>query len=116
MEASFNEFAKIVTKHALDDPQKLKELKKRFKVLEHANSKAGAAALGYLIAKAENEEKDSDAYDQSLEIIRTHRDNEWICVDNIFTAIYHWLDSEFKDNNETREALKEAFEPFIILD
>jgi hypothetical protein len=117
MESSFNEFAKIITKHVLDDPQKLTELKERFEVLEHAQSKAGAAALGYLIGKAEKEEENSDVYDQTLNIIRENRENEWICADEIFTLIYKWLAKELEDNNvyASQGILRKAFEDFIIL-
>jgi hypothetical protein len=117
MESSFNEFAKIITKHVLDDPQKLNELKERFEVLEHAQSKAGAAALGYLIGKAEKAEEDLDVYDQTMNIIRENRENEWICADAIFTLIYKWLAKEFEDVSmyASRGVLRKAFEDFIIL-
>jgi hypothetical protein len=117
MESSFNEFAKIITKHVLDDPQKLNELKERFEVLEHAQSKAGAAALGYLIGKAEKAEEDLDVYDQTLNVIRENRENEWICADQIFTLIYKWLAKELEDNNVYgyQKILRKAFEDFIIL-
>ena len=117
MESSFNEFAKIITKHVLDDPQKLTELKKRFEVLEHAQSKAGAAALGYLIAKAEKAEEDLDVYDQTLNVIRENKENEWLCADQIFTLIYKWLAKELADNNlyGYQRILRKTFEDFIIL-
>ena len=117
MESSFNEFVKIITKHMLDDPQKLTELKERFEVLEHAQSKAGAAALGYLIGKAEKEKEDLDVYDQTLNVIRENKENEWICADQIFTLIYKWLAKELEDNNlyGYQRILRKTFEDFIAL-
>jgi hypothetical protein len=120
--SSFNEFSKIITKHVLDDPAKLDELKKRFEVLEHAKSKAGAAAIAYLMAQAEHKEKTLDVYDKTLEIIRNNRENEWICADSIFTMIYQWLDEFFEKEGFadgdlwcTRYKIKEMFESFVIL-
>jgi hypothetical protein len=117
MESSFNEFAKIITKHVFDNPQRLIELKERFEVLEHAQSKAGAAALGYLIGKAEKEEESLDVYDKTMNIIRENRENEWTCADEIFPLIYKWLAKEFEDNNVYgyQKILRKAFEDFIIL-
>ena len=117
MESSFNEFVKIITKHMLDDPQKLTELRERFEVLEHAQSKAGAAALGYLIGKAEKEKEDLDVYDQTLNVIRENKENEWICADQIFTLIYKWLAKELEGNNlyGYQRILRKTFEDFIAL-
>ena len=114
----FNAFSKVVTKHVLDNPEEFNKIKERFEMLECATSKAGAGALGYLMAKAEEEEgEEQDVYDQTLNVIRENRENEWICADAIFTLIYKWLAKELEDNNVYgyQKILRKAFEDFIIL-
>ena len=70
------------------------------------------------MAKAEEEEEEEqDVYDQTMNIIRENRENEWICADEIFTLIYKWLAKELEDNNVYgyQKILRKAFEDFIIL-
>jgi len=116
----FNEFSKVVTKHVLDNPQEFNKLKDRLEMLECATSKAGAGALGYLMAKAEAEakEEETDIYDQVLQIVRDNRQNEWTCTDVIFTVIHKWLDRVYEKDGfakdfSARELLSECFNPYI---
>jgi hypothetical protein len=67
MEPSFNEFSKVVTKYVLASPERFNALKERMKMCEHATSKAGAGALGYLIAMEEKEAESQNIYDVVLE-------------------------------------------------
>ena len=111
----FNAFAKVVAEHVLDNPEKFNEIKERLEMLECATSKAGAGALGYLMAKAEEEEP--SVYDQTLNVIRENKENEWMCADQIFTLIYKWLAKELEDNNlyGYQRILRKTFEDFIAL-
>ena len=112
----FNAFSKVVTKHVLDNPEEFNKIKERLEMLECATSKAGAGALGYLIAKAEEEEQ--DVYDQVLEITRDCGENLWACTDAIFTIIYKWLDKVYEKDGiakdfSARKLLSESFNPYI---
>ena len=113
----FNAFAKVVTEHVLDNPEEFNKIKERLEMLECATSKAGAGALGYLMAKAEEEEEEQNVYDQTLNVIRENKENEWLCADQIFTLIYKWLAKELEDNNlyGYQRILRKTFEDFIVL-
>ena len=115
----FNEFSKVVTKHVLDNPEEFNKLKDRLEILECATSKAGAGALGYLMAKAEEEEEEEeemDVYDQVLGVITDHGGNPWTCTDAIFTIIYEWLKKTYEDNGflESQHARKILAESFNL--
>ena len=119
MEPSFNEFSKVVTKYVLGSQERFNELKERMEMCEHATSKAGAAALGYLIAMEEKEKESQNIYDVVLEEVENNGKDSMIRADAIFTAIYKWLDKKFEDEsyNEgggVRNVLLEAFDIYMV--
>jgi hypothetical protein len=104
MDKSFSQFSKVVNKHVLGNQDEFTRLKDKLEMCEHATSKAGAAALGYLMAMEEMEELKSEAkpasvYDKVLEVVNGlisangQHFAESAC-DEIFTTIYEWLDAE----------------------
>jgi hypothetical protein len=119
MEPSFNEFSKVVTKYVLGSQERFNELKERMEMCEHATSKAGAAALGYLIAMEEKEGENRNIYDLVLEQVENNGEDSMIRTEAIFLAIYKWLDGKFdgegypKDGG-TRETLHEAFDIYTV--
>jgi hypothetical protein len=124
MEPSFNEFSKVVTKYVLGSQERFNELKERMEMCEHATSKAGAAALGYLIAMEEKEKESRNIYDVVLEQVENNREDSCIRTDLIFTAIYKWLDGKLEGegypNNVNgmvygvRSVLHEAFDIYMV--
>ena len=113
MEPSFNEFSKVVTKYVLGSQERFNELKERMEVCEHATSKAGAAALGYLIAMEEKESR--NIYDVVLEQVEDNGKDGCIRTEAIFAAMYKWLDKRLDGEGylvdaTTRMALHEAFD------
>ena len=61
MDKSFSQFSKVVNKHVLGNQDEFVRLKDKLEMCEHATSKSGAAALGYLMAmllKAEENYED----------------------------------------------------------
>ena len=87
---------------------------------EHATSKAGAAALGYLIAMEEKEKEGRNIYDVVLEEVENNGKDSMIRADAIFTAIYKWLDKKFEEEDYNkdggvREILHEAFDIYMVL-
>ena len=114
---TFNEFSRVVTKHVLGGQERFNELKQRLEMCEHANSKAGAAALGYLIAMEEKNDGKNTIYDLVLEQVEDDG-NSMKRTDAIFTVIYKWLDEKFAEDDflscdGVRIALHEAFEPHM---
>ena len=103
MDKSFSQFSKVVNKHVLGNQDEFTRLKDKLEMCEHATSKAGAAALGYLMAMEEMEELKSEAgfsaYDKVLEVVdglisaNGQHFADSAC-DEIFTIIYEWLDKE----------------------
>jgi hypothetical protein len=117
MEPSFNEFSKVVTKHVLGSQERFNELKERMEMCEHATSKAGAAALGYLIAMEEKESR--NIYDVVLEQVENNGEDSCLRTEAIFAAVYKWLDKNFGDqgyqvDGGVREALYEAFDIYMV--
>ena len=134
---SLNKFAKVVTKQVLGNQDEFNRIKSKLEMCEHATSKAGAAALGYLVAMEEMEELKSEAgisaYDKVFDVV-----NDLICCngqyfaesacDEIFTIIYEWLDkelnAEIRDEDtqaavqvmylKVREKLKHLFKEYIV--
>jgi len=92
MDSSFNAFSKVVTKHVLGSQERFNELKERMEMCEYATSKAGAAALGYLMAMEEKENA-PNIYDQVLYEVENDGKDSMARTDAIFTAIYKWLDA-----------------------
>ena len=118
MEPSFNEFSKVVTKHVLGAQERFNELKERMEMCEHATSKAGAAALGYLIAMEEKESR--NIYDVVLEQVENNGEGGCVRTEAIFAAIYKWLDGRlaeegyFDDEGTSRSVLHEAFDIYMV--
>ncbi len=125
MEPSFNEFSKVVTKYVLGSQERFNELKERMEMCEHATSKAGAAALGYLIAMEEKEKESRNIYDVVLEQVENNREDSCVRTEAIFAAIYKWLDGKLEgegypsnDNGMVygvRSVLREAFDIYMVL-
>jgi hypothetical protein len=120
MEPSFNEFSKVVTKYVLGSQERFNELKERMEMCEHATSKAGAAALGYLIAMEEKEAESRNIYDVVLKQVENNGEDSCIRTEAIFAAIYKWLDGKFDGESYprdggTREILREAFDIYMVL-
>jgi hypothetical protein len=118
MEPSFNEFSKVVTKYVLGSQERFNELKERMEMCEHATSKAGAAALGYLIAMEEKESR--NIYDVVLEQVENDGEDSCVRTEAIFAAIYKWLDEKlegagyFDDDGSSRSVLHEAFDIYMV--
>ena len=115
--SSFNAFSKVVTKHVLGSQEQFNELKERLAMCEHATSKAGAAALGYLMAM-EEKEKTPSVYDQVLYEVESHGEDSMVRTVAIFTAIYQWLDEALKEDgygkeNYVRQFIANQFERYI---
>ena len=114
---TFNEFSRVVTKHVLGGQERFNELKQRLEMCEHANSKAGAAALGYLIAMEEKNDGKNTIYDLVLEQVEDES-GALSRTDAIFTVIYKWLDEKFAEDgflscDGARIVLHEAFDPYM---
>jgi hypothetical protein len=100
MDKSFSQFSKVVNKHVLGNQDEFTRLKDKLEMCEHATSKAGAAALGYLMAMEEMEELKSEAgnsvYDQVFEVVNAliTCDGQYFAesaCDEIFMIFYQWL-------------------------
>jgi len=125
---SFNEWSKAITKHVLDNPVKFSELVGKFEMCEHAASKSVAAAMAYLMAKAEAEEseEDDDKYGASAiynsvldEVDKPSSSDPTMRTDAIFTAIYHWVDKRLEDDgydadDHVRGVLAAMFSSLIV--
>jgi hypothetical protein len=122
MDKSFNQFSKVVNKHVLGNQEEFTRLKDKLEVCEHATSKAGAAALGYLMAMEEMEELKSEAGISVYDKVKAVVDSLIACdgnyyaesaCDEIFTTIYEWLDDELervgnaKESSETRTMFRD---------
>ena len=119
MEPSFNEFSKVVTKYVLGSQERFNELKERMEMCEHATSKAGAAALGYLIAMEEKEREGRDIYDVVLEQVENNGEDSCVRTEAIFLAMYKWLDQKFEEESYgecggVRNVLLEAFDIYMV--
>ena len=84
---------------------------------EHATSKAGAAALGYLIAM-EEKEKAPNIYDKVLYEVENDGKDSMARTDAIFTAIYKWLDAileeeEYDKDDYTRKLFSGRFNQYM---
>ena len=118
MDSSFNAFSKVVTKYVLGSQERFNELKERMEMCEHATSKAGAAALGYLIAMEEKESR--NIYDVVLEQVENNGEDGCVRTEAIFAAIYKWLDGRleeegyFDDEGTSRSVLHEAFDIYMV--
>lgn len=102
MESSFNAFSKVINKHVLGSQERFNELKERLAMCEHATSKAGAAALGYLMA-LEEKENPATIYDLVVEQVENDGEDSFARTDEIFIAIYKWLDSILDEEDYQRD-------------
>ena len=102
MDSSFNAFSKVVTKHVLGSQERFNELKDRLAMCEHATSKAGAAALGYLMAMEEKENA-PNVYDLVLYEVESNGKDSMTRTDAIFAAIYEWLDAAFEEEDYEKD-------------
>jgi hypothetical protein len=130
LDQSFNRFSKAVNKHVLGNQDEFVRLKDKLEMCEHATSKAGAAALGYLMAMEEMEELKSEAgnsvYDQVFDVV-----NDLIACngqyfaesacDEIFTIVYEWLSKALEAEGSSaftkdyvRSEFNSLFEPHIV--
>jgi hypothetical protein len=117
MEPSFNEFSKVVTKYVLGSQERFNELKERMEMCEHATSKAGAAALGYLIAMEEKESR--NIYDIVLEQVENNGEDSCVRTEAIFAAVYKWFDKKLDEDGYladggVRTILHEAFDIYMV--
>jgi hypothetical protein len=106
---TFNEFSRVVTKHVLGGQERFNELKQRLEMCEHANSKAGAAALGYLIAMEEKNDNKNTIYDLVLEQVEDDGIDSMCRTDAIFSVIYKWLDKALAEEGYEGDAYLRAF-------
>jgi hypothetical protein len=97
MHGSFNEYSRVVTKHVLGESKEFEALQERLAMCEHARSRSVAAALGYLIAKEEQNNKQFGIYDKVLEQVEDSSGDGMARNDAIFTEIYYWLDKNFRE-------------------
>jgi hypothetical protein len=117
---TFNEFSRVVTKHVLGGQERFNELKQRLEMCEHATSKSGAAALGYLIAMEEKEAESRNIYDVVLEQVEDNGEDSCIRTEAIFAAVYKWLDKKFEGegypdhDGGCRSVLHEAFDIYMV--
>lgn len=111
---SFNAFSRVVTKHVLGSQERFNELKERLSMCEHATSKAGAAALGYLIAMEEKENNDECPWEKVRDLIDDSVDSA-TTTDQIMKAMYQWLDKtlEKEGYDKVRTVLYDAFEMYM---
>ena len=137
MDRSLSQFTRAVTKHVLGDQDEFTRLKIKLEMCEYATSKAGAAALGYLMAMEEMEELKSEAgisaYDKVFDVVNDliNCNGQYFAesaCDEIFTIIYEWLDKELDAeirNEDTQaavqvmylklsEKLKRLFKEYIV--
>ena len=115
--SSFNAFSKVVTKYVMGSQERFSELKEKLAMCEHATSKAGAAALGYLMAMEEKENA-SNVYDLVVEQVENDGEDSYARTDQIFLAIYKWLDTilaeeGYKHDHYVRELIATKFSTYV---
>lgn len=119
MHDSFNEYSRVVTKHVLGESKEFEALQERLAMCEHARSRSVAAALGYLIAKEEQNNKQFTIYDKVLEQVEDSSGDGMARNDAIFTEIYYWLDENFRkagyeEEEGAREIIAGLFASLIV--
>lgn len=125
----FDEFARVVTKYVLGDTSEFEALKERLSMMEHAKTKAGAAALGYLMAKEEITSDAYEKYEESMiyEKLTETLESYYSCLtdrakaqDEIMTEVYYWLDRQLerlgyeKERGVIRKQVEEIFRSLIV--
>ena len=119
MHGSFNEYSRVVTKHVLGESKEFEALQERLAMCEHARSRSVAAALGYLIAKAEQNNKQFTNYDKVLEQVEDSSRDGMARNDAIFTEIYYWLDENldkagYDEEEGPRQIIADLFAALIV--
>ena len=119
MHGSFNEYSRVVTKHVLGESKEFEALQERLAMCEHARSRSVAAALGYLIAKAEQNNKQFTIYDKVLEQVEDSSRDGMARNDAIFTEIYYWLDENldnagYDEEEGPRQIIADLFAALIV--
>jgi len=119
---SIDDFLRLATKYVMDDPKQFNELKERFIACEHAKSKAGAAAIGYLIGKDEAR-LNKDIWETIFNLVKSNAEDDAYAAstnttDAIIQAMYKWLDSSFEeacfdDDSRTRGTLYNLFAQWL---
>lgn len=119
---SIDDFLRLATKYVMDDPKQFNELKERFIACEHAKSKAGAAAIGYLIGKDEAR-LNKDIWETIFNLVKSNAEDDAYAAstnttDAIIQAMYKWLDSSFEeagfdDESHTRGTLYNLFAQWL---
>ena len=119
---SIDDFLRLATKYVMDDPKQFNELKERFIACEHAKSKAGAAAIGYLIGKDEAR-LDKDIWETIFNLVKSNAEDDAYAAstnttDAIVRAMYKWLDNSFAeacfdDDSRTRGTLYNLFAQWL---
>lgn len=119
---SIDDFLRLATKYVMDDPKQFNELKERFIACEHAKSKAGAAAIGYLIGKDEAR-LNKDIWETIFNLVKSNAEDDAYAdstntTDAIIQAMYKWLDSSFEeagfdDESHTRGTLYNLFAQWL---
>lgn len=119
IDASFNAFAQVVTKHVLGSSERFSELKELLAMCEHAKDKTTAAALGYLIAMEENEREELfNIYDAVEATVGQVGDN-LLKADEaasiIFGLIYNWTREAMvkEDMHDAAGLLDELFDAYL---
>ena len=121
--SSIDDFLKLATKYVMDDPERFNELKERFVACEHAKSKAGAAAIGYLICRDEAR-LDKDIWETIFNLVESNTEGSSCTADStnttdaIVRAMYKWLDNSFEeacfdDDSRTRGTLYNLFAQWL---
>lgn len=110
--SSFNAWSQLVTKYVLDNPTGFKELAERLKQagVEHAGSKAAAAALGFLMAKAGDD--GGNVYDDVVGAIEHAMDpggtDAAETADKVFSLIYQWIDKTLEEEGYPSASIDEG--------
>lgn len=119
---SIDDFLRLATKYVMDDPKQFNELTERFIACEHAKSKAGAAAIGYLIGKDEAR-LDKNIWETIFNLVKSNAEDDAYAAstnttDAIVRAMYKWLDNSFEeagfdDDSRTRGTLYNLFAQWL---
>jgi len=117
--SSLNAWSQLVTKYVLDDPMSFKKLTERLGQagVDHAGSKAIAAAIGFLMAKEGDD--GGNVYEDVASIIESNTDAVE-AADKVFGLIYQWIDKTLEEDGyppaetddegpNTRQLIAEAF-------
>jgi hypothetical protein len=113
-----SQFLKLVTKYVFDDPDTFTALRDRFEMCEHAQSKAVAAAFGYLIAIDEMNQAQQSIWKTVFDLIDNMENDAHDTTLLVFQAIYQWIEKEidakgYPEHNDIHGVMYEMFADFI---